>query len=463
MARLYSLEDFQISLRMKVLLLLLWGVATILTASIENEEKSLSAEIEAASARVLRSADPGRKKSAKTGSKKGKKNKGKKQLEKKGKKKKQSKGRKGLKKGGNKKGKKNLKKKGKKNLKKKGKKNMKKKGKKNLKKKGKKNMKKKGKKSGQKKGNKRKGNKGKKSLKNKGKKNQKKSKGKKGNKNSRKRSRNNKRKNGKRSKGIKRKASGRSVDGDCIENAVTAMKRWRDVVANFEKQYSRIEKQSAIASKKSDKKGVFAPIALKLVDLGGGNKSAPSCAGSTESDGAKQLANLTKTLFDCEKEVHASCHPENFPAPNATQVTECKDAVNTFKTETKKCIDLSKSATASDACSCWTSSNYTSVSDAVKSCKISEVGNVAKGLKACTAAFSKCRKFEDDVIDAFSSCSKSVSELKQKAAALSKNKDALTDVKAKVAKATGSSSRRRFAREAATDCASFIVLVVQCK
>ena len=91
----------------------------------------------------------------------------------------------------------------------------------------------------------------------------------------------------------------------------------------------------------------------------------------------------------------------------------------------------------------------------------SEVSTIAKGLKACTAAFSKCRKFEDDVVDAFSSCSKSVADITAKAAALSKNKAALTSVKAKVAKATGSS--KRVARAAATDCASFIVLVVQCK
>merc|ERR1712130_848739 len=174
----------------------------------------------------------------------------------------------------------------------------------------------------------------------------------------------------------------------------------------------------------------------------------------------KQLTNLTQTLFDCEVEVNTSCHTDNFPAANATKISECELAVATFKTETKKCVDLSKAATASDACQCWTSSNYSSVSDAVKTCKISEVSTVAKGLKACTAAFSKCRKFEDDVVHAFSSCSKSVSDITLKAAALHKNKAALAEVKTKVAKATGS-SKGRVARAAATDCASFIVLVMK--
>merc|ERR1712038_2222850 len=177
-----------------------------------------------------------------------------------------------------------------------------------------------------------------------------------------------------------------------------------------------------------------------------------------DTDGAKQLTNLTKTLFDCEVEVNKSCHTDNFPSANTTQIKECELAVATFKTETKKCVDLSKAATASKACDCWTNSNFTSVSDAVKTCKISAVSTIAKGLKSCTAAFSKCRKFEDDVVDAFSSCSKSVSDITLKAAALHKNKAALAQVKTKVAKVTGS-SRGRVARAAATDCASFIVLV----
>merc|ERR1719336_1846271 len=100
----------------------------------------------------------------------------------------------------------------------------------------------------------------------------------------------------------KQRKGSRSVDGKCLEAAMTAMKRWRDVVSNFDKQNSRISKQSGIASKKSDKKGLFAPIALKLVELGGGNKSALACSGSKDTDGAKQLTNLTQTLFDCEVE-----------------------------------------------------------------------------------------------------------------------------------------------------------------
>merc|ERR1712073_262585 len=117
---------------------------------------------------------------------------------------------------------------------------------------------------------------------------------------------NNKRKNKRKNNKGTRK-SPRTLDGMCIENAVTAMKRWKDVVANFDKQKTRIEKQASIAGKKSGKQSVFGPIALKLVDLGGGNKSALTCSGSATSEGALQLTNLTSTLFDCEVLVNASC------------------------------------------------------------------------------------------------------------------------------------------------------------
>ena len=131
-----------------------------------------------------------------------------------------------------------------------------------------------------------------------------------------------KEKKNKSNKSQKQRMNGRAVDGMCLEAATTAMNRWRGVVANFNKQKTRIEKHSEIASKKGAKKAVFAPIALKLVDLGGGNKSALTCSGSADSDGAKQLTNLTQTLFDCEVQVNKSCSMD-FPEVNMTFVDQC--------------------------------------------------------------------------------------------------------------------------------------------
>merc|ERR1712241_829318 len=67
----------------------------------------------------------------------------------------------------------------------------------------------------------------------------------------------NKNKNRKNNKGSRKSA--RTIDGVCLESAVTAMRRWKDVVTNFEKQKKRIDKQSEIAGKKSGKQSVFGP------------------------------------------------------------------------------------------------------------------------------------------------------------------------------------------------------------
>ena len=286
----------------------------------------------------------------------------------------------------------------------------------------------------------------------------KKGKGKKPRRNGRK-SKKSKKNKGKRPGNVRQ--TGRSVDGACVESAVTVMKRWRTVVANFDKQMTRVMKQAEIAGKKTDKKAAFAPIALKLVDLGGGNKSALTCSGSADSDGAKQLTNLTQTLFDCEKMVNSSCTTD-FPKPNSTFIDECNATVTAFKTKAAECEAKAKEATAADACTCFSSEEMKNASAAVTSCKLNTTG-VSSGLKACKEAFSKCRKFEDDAISSMAACSVSVDKLKEKAAALYKSKAAMDDAKAKVKKTTGSSKALRRARAAATTCAEFITLVEKSK
>merc|ERR1712061_124119 len=273
---------------------------------------------------------------------------------------------------------------------------------------------------------------------------------------------NNKRRNNKRRNNKGTRKSTRTLDGMCIENAATAMKRWKDEVANFDKQKTRIEKQASIAGKKSGKQSVFGPIALKLVDLGGGNKSALTCSGSATSEGALQLTNLTSTLFDCEVAVNASCTTD-FPMPNMTFVDECVNASATFVAAAEACLTLSKEATAADACTCWAAPELAAASEAVKDCRIPEVAAVAQGLKACKDAFSTCRKFEDEAVTSMAACSVSVDALKAKAAALSQSKTAMDAAASTVAGITGSSRKvrglARGKRAAAADAAAFISLV----
>merc|ERR1712242_575798 len=271
-----------------------------------------------------------------------------------------------------------------------------------------------------------------------------------------------KRTQNKRRKGIRQSARMGEIDGMCLESAVTAMKRWKDVVANFEKQKTRIEKQATIAGKKSVKQSAFGPIALKLVDLGGGNKSALTCSGSATSEGALQLTNLTSTLFDCEIQVNASCTTD-FPMPNMTFVDACTNATEEFKSLASGCLSQSKEATAAEACACWSAPEMIMASEAVKDCKITEVSAIAQGLKACKDAFSTCRKFEDEAVTSMAACSVSTDALKAKAAALSQSKTAMDAAASTVATITGSSRKARGLargkRAAAADAAAFITLV----
>merc|ERR1712186_58440 len=190
-------------------------------------------------------------------------------------------------------------------------------------------------------------------------------------------------------------------------------------------------------------------------DLGGGNKSALTCSGSATSEGALQLTNLTSTLFDCEVLVNASCTTD-FPMPNMTFVDACVNATDLFKTLATECMTMSKEATATEACACWSAPEMTMASEAVKDCKITEVSAIAQGLKACKDAFSTCRKFEDEAVSSMAACSVS-------ADALSQSKTAMDAAASTVAGITGYSRKvrglARGKRAAAADAAAFITLV----
>merc|ERR1711976_211669 len=292
--------------------------------------------------------------------------------------------------------------------------------------------------------------------KNKGKKNRK-NKQRKQRKNKNKKQRKNKnKKNGKRKgqRKVQRKGmrqGGRAVDDACVTNAVTVMKQWKDVVGNFEKQKT--------GKNKNTKNGEFASVASYLVDIGGGNKSALSCSGSTTNSGAMQLTNLTKTLFDCEKDINATCNTANFPQPNMTFLDECVMKIDSFKIMAQECLDKtvgSKATTVADACTCWSNSTLTAASTAIKSCKASDESKaITKQLNKCKSAFGTCRKYEDDAISSIVSCSSSTSKLTAKAAQLSANSKAMTAAKTKMA-SLASSSGRRVARATATSCAEVI-------
>merc|ERR1712001_429064 len=210
------------------------------------------------------------------------------------------------------------------------------------------------------------------------------------------------------------------------------------------KQRKRMVKQNKTGGNKSGKKGLFAPAAHRLVDIGGGNKSNLSCGGQYGNAGAAQLQNLTKTLFECEVEVNKSCDPANIPQPNMTFINRRKELVDDYATESQNCYDKTyggKKTNSSDACYCWTHNNLTADIDELKTCKANkESAAITLALKNCTSAFGVCRKYEDAASTALSTCSSDTSKMTKKAANLAANNASMTAAKEKMASLASSRS-----------------------
>ena len=166
----------------------------------------------------------------------------------------------------------------------------------------------------------------------------------------------------------------------------------------------------------SGKKGEFKSAAQKLLSVGGGNKSALSCAGSTDNPGAAQLKNLTDVLNGCEDSIHAACNATNFEAVNNTKLEACKVVAEDFKTGAAECLGKSVGAnktTTDDSCACWTNATFDATVQAAKECKFSEEAKAfAAALKICKNKFAECRKYEDEVANSISACKSNADDLK---------------------------------------------------
>jgi len=258
----------------------------------------------------------------------------------------------------------------------------------------------------------------------------------------------------------KKTKSTKSSSSSCMSNAVKYMKQWKDVVGNFKRQSSRSTKHASVGSKKHGKKGGFAPAAHRLVEVGGDNKSNLSCGGSYDNEGTKQMLNLTGLLFNCEMDVNMSCNPANYPKHDDTMLNMCTNLTVEFETETEKCMKktIGKTTTeqVAEACTCWDATSLANMSTSVADCKIQDKQKEITAQKqACTAAFAKCRKYEDEAIGVMATCSNTKDKLAVKAAALSANSAAVTAAKEKMSTLAGATGRRT-SRQTATSCAEVI-------
>merc|ERR1711868_185236 len=190
-----------------------------------------------------------------------------------------------------------------------------------------------------------------------------------------------------------------AIDAKCVSQVSVKVRRWQELAKNFDRAYKQMKLSRERGPGKNDKKGIFAPVAMKLVSVGAGNKSALECGGQAGTEGAKQLMNLTTLMEGCEKSVNDSCNLANFPAANMTKLDDCKSKVEKYSNMSLECFKKSRNeSTAADGCACWCDEAITSLFDEIANC--SKDANTDKEaansqLKKCKKAFSNCKKYQD--------------------------------------------------------------------
>ena len=192
----------------------------------------------------------------------------------------------------------------------------------------------------------------------------------------------------------------------CLASSMTAMKMWKDIVGNFEKQRKRMTKQIRTGDNKKTKNGVFESVYQKLLSAGGGNASALFCAGNSTGAEALQLGNLTTLLSTCQTDLEDLCNTTNWAGlADETLLQQCDASTANFKATAAGCLEMSLGGDTQSACACWEAADLSDNMEAVKTCKFpDEAKAVAKALKACTTKFGLCRKYEDDAVTSISSC-----------------------------------------------------------
>jgi hypothetical protein len=177
------------------------------------------------------------------------------------------------------------------------------------------------------------------------------------------------------------------------------------------------------------------------------------------------LTDLATLLNGCEAKVKAACATENMPLPNMTEVSACVSSMETFKTMVGTCMKIKDNGT--DACTCWSNSNFTSLATTIRACKISSTQKaVVAQLALCKANFSACKTAEDDGMKAMSSCATSKADLLASAKTLTANSAGLDSAKTKVDSLAGNSttnSTKIAQKAAAATCAEIITIVTAIK
>merc|ERR1711915_600426 len=125
----------------------------------------------------------------------------------------------------------------------------------------------------------------------------------------------------------------RTVNSTCLDVAIKLMNIVNKRITNFLVQQKRMTKFNSTGGKKQAKKGLFAPIANKIIDIGGGNASDLSCSGNKTNPGAKKLKEIITNLKSCEDKIKTACDPSAYPLPNKTEADACKTNMESMKSK----------------------------------------------------------------------------------------------------------------------------------
>merc|ERR1711990_1417644 len=225
----------------------------------------------------------------------------------------------------------------------------------------------------------------------------------------------------------------------------------KDNVNNFLARHVRQQRQNALSTKKKGKKGEYAEPAARLIQSGGGNKSNLTCGGSTTSEGAKQLLNLTDLLSGCSEKIHEACTPP--PGINQTFMSECYDKSKGYNTTLSECV--TKGLSGEDPCSCFMEPKLVGAMTNLRPCKGKDEAKLAaKQRTKCLNQMRACNGYVEKAGRLQYTCKYTTDDLKKTLAQITANNATVAAAMAKVKALTGveatdsSSNSSRKAREA---------------
>merc|ERR1712012_939711 len=228
----------------------------------------------------------------------------------------------------------------------------------------------------------------------------------------------------------------------CLKTALQLLKFQKDNVNNFLARHVR----------QQGKKGEYAEPAARLIQSGGGNKSNLTCGGSTTSEGAKQLLNLTDLLSGCSEKIHEACTPPS--GINQTFMSECYEKSKGYNTTLSECV--TKGLSGEDPCSCFMEPKLVGAMTNLRPCKGKDEAKLAaKQRTKCLNQMRACNGYVEKAGRLQYTCKYTTDDLKKTLAQITANNATVAAAMAKVKALTGveasdgssNSSRRARAAE----------------